>query len=182
MAISDKTPSFGIEKPFIFSDDDPIVAAHKLDNLTNEILDGHEEANAEGRPPEDRLAAARVNVPVLIVDDNFRGAYELLPFLVHRINEEAVNRGYIIFSLAPTVHNLLDLLEDGTITQDNRGTYRAIGMTFCLVNWDRYLADHAAEKDEDGDPLGHYWWTRSFSDALEARVKGSLGGLAELIA
>jgi len=182
MAISDKTPSFGTEKPFIFSDDDPVTAAHKLEELVNGILDGHEEVNAEGRTPEGRLASARVNVPVLIVDDKYREAYELLPFLVHRINEVAINRGYVIFSLAPTVHNLLDHLEDGTITQDNRGSYRAIGMTFTLVNWDRYLADHAAERDEDGDPHGHYWWNRSFSDALEARVKRSLGALAELIA
>lgn len=169
-----KSVTFGISHPFILSETPVSEARAAVIDVANALFDGHEEHNPEVTPAGesglDGVPSISYNIPVLVDDDNPLPAYDLLPQLLAAAGEAARARGYFLLSCKPTCIDLLDHLEDGTITQDNYGRRRCIGWNATLVD-SRRLEGVATELDGDGDPQFAYWWGNAFGEAVARAVR-----------
>lgn len=179
-----KSVTFGISHPFILSETPASEARAAVIDVANALFDGHEEHSPEVTPAGagesglDGVPSIAFNVPVLVDDDDPLRAYDLLPQLLAAVGEAAQARGYLLLSCKPTCFDLLDHLEDGTITQDNHGRRRCLGWHTILVDAGR-LEGAASELDEDGDPHYAYWWNHSFGETVARAVQRHIAG-AEL--
>lgn len=169
-----KSVTFGISHPFILSETPVSEARAAVIDVANALFDGHEGHNPEVTPAGesglDGVPSVSFNIPVLVDDDNPLPAYDLLPQLLAAAGEAAQARGYFIVCCKPTCFDLLDYLEDGTITQDNHGRRRCLGWHAVLVD-SRRLEGVATELDEDGDPQFAYWWNHAFGETVAHAVR-----------
>lgn len=174
--MSDKAPTLGQNVPYIFSDEGELSAGIKVVELIDELIVGHEEENVEAS--EDSIHAVSATLSVLVVEDQYREAFELMPHLLQTVNEEAINCGYVVMSARPMTLDLKEHQDDGTLPEENRGGRYALAIKVVLVDWEKHLASDAGTLDSDGDPLAPYWWERLNQEAIHMQAKMAFARMA----